>query len=444
VKDESTTTRLLMRPDGQQVLVLRKSHLAVLRGPDSGLKLSIERPRISIGSGTDCQLKLSDPAVSRHHAELVANHDGLHLRDMDSKNGTFISGARIVRAIVQRPVELELGNSLLGLAPTSETIEIPLSLRDSFGTLLGRSPAMRELFATLERVAASDSTILIGGESGTGKELTAQAIHEESARKDGPFVVVDCAALKKELIEAELFGHEKGAFTGADRSRMGAFEAAHGGTIFLDEVGELPLDVQPRLLRFLERKQVRRVGGSASRAVDARVVAATNRDLKEEVRTGRFRQDLFYRLAVIEVELPPLRDRVEDLELLAFHFAEQLVRDPRKVIDAQVLSLLAAYRWPGNVRELRNIIERLVVLPETAMAELGEATGSPKEATTSSDAALLDLPFHEARQRSQDRFERRYLLSQLERAAGVVTHAAKVAQLPRQTFHRLLRRHGLR
>jgi DNA-binding NtrC family response regulator len=296
---------------------------------------------------------------------------------------------------------------------------------------------MRSIFAQLERVAKSESTVLLTGETGTGKEEAAQAVHEASDRAEGPFVVVDCGTVVQTLVESELFGHERGAFTGADRARGGAFEVAHGGTIFLDEIGELPLELQPRLLRVLERKRVRRLGGNEERAVDVRVVAATNRDLRSAANQGTFREDLYYRLAVVEIELPSLRTRPEDLPLLIDTLLERL--DPEKKaewLDRQALSQrLAGAAWPGNVRQLRNYLAQCVAFREPPAISAAFAPDA---------ASLSGAPYEEARRLALDSFERQYVTVLLDRHGGNVSEAARAAGLNRTYLHRLLRRHGIR
>jgi transcriptional regulator with GAF, ATPase, and Fis domain len=443
--DKIVATKVVQRPDGTEHLVFQKARIVVKRGPDKGKQLVVDRPRVRIGTAPDCDLQLTDEAVSRYHIELRATERGYLLRDLGSTNGTRVGELRLLEAVVTGPVVLELGQTRLQVSTSStEVVEIPLSSRGSFGGLLGQSRQIRQVFAILERIAPTRSTVLLEGESGTGKEVAAHAIHKASGR-EGPFVVVDCGAIPANLIESELFGHEKGAFTGADRARTGALAHADGGTLFLDEVGELPVELQPRLLRFLESQEVKPIGSSSHepRVVDVRVVAATNRNLSVEVDEGRFRQDLYYRLSVVAVELPPLRERPEDILLLARHFAEALQKDPREVISSAVAGLLLAYAWPGNVRELRNVIERVSVLPELAARQLHRsAETSPAPAPTI--GALVEQSFHEGRSRWQDIFERQYLTAQMARNNQVVKAAAKSADLPRQTFHRLLRKHGLK
>jgi DNA-binding NtrC family response regulator len=442
--DSTAATRILQHQDGSESLLLRCARLSVTRGPDAGQELGIETPRISVGSAPDCDLVLSDPAVSRRHFELIATEGGYLLRDLGSTNGTRAGGVRLQRALLDEPTLLTLGSTTLRLEPRDELLELPLSARGRFGQLLGQSPAMRRVFALLESAAKSDSTVLIEGESGTGKELAARALHDTSPRAAGPFVVVDCGAIPEQLIESELFGHERGAFSGADKKRNGAFSQAHGGTVFLDEIGELPLALQPRLLRFLESKQVKRVGGDRHQRVDVRVVAATNRSLAARARSGDFREDVYYRLAVVRVELPPLRDRPEDIALLAYHFAASFVADPAQLIDDKLSALLMAHSWPGNARELRNIIETVAALPDRADELLHARTQAADVPAHAEIGELVELPFHEARQRWQARFERSYLHQQLERADGVVSRAAERAALPRPTLHTMLKRHGLR
>ncbi|MBX7102367.1 MAG: sigma 54-interacting transcriptional regulator [Myxococcaceae bacterium] len=394
-------------------------------GPGKGARATLTQGTLFVGSGEGCDLTLDDPAVSRRHAQLDLLPGAVHVRDLGSRNGTRYLGAKVADARVPLGGSIVLGKTTLSLSPA---VQAALSEREVLGGLHGRSPAMRRLFAELERLGPTSSTVLLEGESGTGKDLAARALHELSARADRPWVVFDCAAVAPSLIESELFGHARGAFTGAVRARPGVFEQAHGGTLFLDEVGELPMEVQPRLLRALERREVKRVGEGDVRKVDVRVVAATHRSLEAEVRTGRFRQDLFFRLAVAMVRLPPLRERPEDVPLLAGLFARRAAGDDVELGPA-TLAALQCEDFPGNVRELRNAVERALHLGATRSTP-GQAAAPPN--------------FHQAREKLVDQFERDFVSSLLRRHHGNATAAAKAAGLARSHFYRLLDKHGLR
>ncbi len=298
--------------------------LAVTAGPDASASFAPTSAKTVVGSGEAAELRLADPTVSRFHAELEAHDGAVRIRDLGSRNGLFVDGVRIFDAALHNGAVISLGQTRVVFTLDAEPVRVPISARDRFGVMVGRSLAMRRAFSVLERAAASEATVLLGGETGTGKEAAAESIHRESQRRDGPFVVVDCGAVPANLLESELFGHEKGAFTGADRARSGAFEEASGGTLFLDEIGELESDLQPKLLRVLEKREIKRVGSSKYAPVDVRIVAATNRNLRVEVNDKRFRSDLYYRLAVIEVTLPPLRERAEDLPPLVESILERL------------------------------------------------------------------------------------------------------------------------
>ncbi len=326
-------------------------------------------------------------------------------------------------------------------APVSETTPttqrsmiVPAREPERFGDALGASEAMRQLFATLARVAGEELSVLLEGESGVGKDVLARALHQHSRRAAGPFVVVDCGAIPPNLIESELFGHERGSFTGAESARRGVFEEATGGTLFLDEIGELPLDMQPKLLRALEQREIRPVGGRGTRPIDVRVVAATNRKLTTLAQTGGFRSDLYYRLAVVCATVPPLRDRREDVLPIARAMLRALRKDESAEIASEVEARLVAYRWPGNVRELRNVVERYAVFGDSP--GLFEAIEEPPVR----EEDLATLTYHEAKKRVLDRFEEAYLPRVLERAGGVVTRAAELAGVARPSFYRMLER----
>jgi transcriptional regulator with GAF, ATPase, and Fis domain len=346
---------------------------------------------------------------------------------------------RIFEAVLSGATELRIGDSTVSVLPLPDRVEREQATTDHFGDLLGVSPRMRELFADLSRIAVSDVTVLIEGETGTGKELVAESLHRESGRAEKPFVVFDCSAVTPTLVESELFGHERGAFTGAVAARAGVFEQADGGTIFLDELGELPKDLQPKLLRVLEKREVRRIGSQRAIPIDVRVVSATNRKLSAEVARGNFRQDLYFRLAGAHVSVPPLRDRREDLPLLVEHFLRRAMPTrSRSEISAQVWEMFMTHRWPGNVRELRNAVDRWAVTPERALGAL-EPTAEDGQAP----AALELSPLREARRDASDDFERRYLRALLARTSGNVTRAAAIAEVSRQMIQKLMRKQGL-
>jgi transcriptional regulator with PAS, ATPase and Fis domain len=420
-----------------QVLRVRAVVLEIAAGPDAGRSVRVTSPTFVVGTGEGADLRVADGTVSREHLRIALIPGGVRLRDQDSKNGTWIGGVRVADVTLTRDTTVDVGKTRISVRIEAAALDLPLSASHAFGSAIGESPAMRHLFTVLERAAASEVTVLLEGESGVGKDVLAHGIHDRSPRADGPFVTVDCGAIPAGLIESELFGHERGAFTGAVHGRVGVFEQAHGGTLFLDEIGELPLEQQPKLLRALETRTVRPVGAARTRTVDVRVIAATNRRLAEAARAGEFRQDLFYRLAVARVTVPPLRDRREDIVPLARTFLRAARRDPTAEVPPDLAALLHAYEWPGNVRELRNVIERHAALGATDAALLFDATPRAQE---SNDADLALLPFHEARRRAIERFERAYLPRVLERAGGVVSRAAELAEVARPSFYRMLER----
>jgi two-component system response regulator AtoC len=326
----------------------------------------------------------------------------------------------------------------------------PPGEEERFHNLVGRSAGMRAVYRLLEKAAQTDATVLILGETGTGKELAARAVHYHSARRERRFVPVNCGALPAELVESELFGHARGAFTGAAAMKRGLFEEAAGGTIFLDEVGELPLPVQVKLNRVLQEREIRRVGDNTPIAVDVRVVAATHRDLREEIKAGRFREDLFYRLNVLAVVLPPLRERAEDVPLLAAHFLEKHARAVRRALrgfSPEALRRLVAHGWPGNVRELENTVERAVAVAggeEIQVEDLPPEIALGGAAGGVAPVALAALPYKDALAEARDRASREYLAAILKEFGGNVTRAAERAGMERESLHRLLRRYGLR
>jgi len=440
--EQPSATRIIERSEGD-LLVARCARLSVVRGPDKGRTLRIEGRPIVVGTAPTAELALTDTAASGEHFSIESTEAGFLLRDLGSTNGTFVDGYRAGLIYLPATAQIEAGESRMKFDTTREELEIPLSSRTRFGDLLGHSPPMRQVFAVLERVAPSESTLLLEGESGTGKELAARAVHQASPRAQALFVTVDCGALPAGLIESELFGHLKGSFTGATADKAGLFEEANGGTLFLDEIGELPLELQPKLLRALETRAVRRVGEAKPRPIDVRLIAATNRNLAQESEEGRFRKDLYFRLSVIRVRLPALRERIEELPRLVAHFAGQLGRDPTQRLSDSVMSMLRAHRWPGNIRELRNVVERLLLVPGMSPGFYfgGDAASETAEALPPS--APTDLPFHEAKQQWTERFEREYLSRLLAQCRGNISEAARVSGLSRQSYHRLLNRYGL-
>ena len=448
VSDETGT--LLVHLDAERPhLELRGFHLDTIA--DRTASHAFTALRVAIGSHPSNDLVLDDPTVSRFHCELRLDPRGVRVRDQGSSNGTFVDRVRVVDGYLHDGAELRVGARAFVLRLDATPRSVPLGDVERFGALVGRSAAMRQAFEQLARCAKSDATVLLDGETGTGKEAAAIAIHEASARTDGPFVVVDCGALPATLLESELFGHVRGAFTGADRDHVGAFEAAHGGTIFLDEIGELPLDLQPKLLRALEQRTIRRVGDTRHRAIDVRVIAATHRNLRTMVNEGQLRPDLYYRLAVVSVELPPLRDRLDDLPLLVGTLLDRLRADPStraRFTSVGFLAQLHRSRWPGNVRELRNYLERSLVLD--APAPIESAPAAATDSSTASAGSAADFPldptatYADARTAALAVFERRWLEALLAHHGGNVSEAARSAEINRPYLHKLLRRHGLR
>ncbi len=429
---------------------LESFRVEVIAGPNAGAWSTAVEGRATVGTADDVTLRLTDPTVSRYHVEFEATPEGVAVRDLGSTNGVFVGAVALREARVGATTDLRVGQSVLRLVIDGSRAAVPLSSQASFGGLLGASPAMRRVYATLERAAPTTVPVLILGESGTGKEVAARAVHAASSRAHRPLEVVDCGGLPPTLVESELFGHERGAFTGATGEKEGAFERADGGTLFLDELGEMPLEVQPKFLRALGEGEVRRVGARKARKVDVRVIAATNRDLRREVNAGRFRADLYYRLAVIQVRMPPLRERLEDLPLIVPSMIERIRRERRVPgapdADRELLELLARHTWPGNVRELRNFLEQYVVLQVAPPFE-GDA-GADATAQGDGDAALLAgldaLPLRAAKAELTERFERRYLARLLAETGGNVAEAARRAGVDRGTVFRTIRRTGMR
>ncbi|MCA9667341.1 MAG: sigma 54-dependent Fis family transcriptional regulator [Myxococcales bacterium] len=441
-------------------LRVRRWRVSVTEGPEAGQRFYLERGSLIIGSGSSSDLMLTDPRISRAHVELRLRDKGVQVRDLESTNGTYQGTTRITDSLLQGPTVLRLGSTKLMLEPADTEVAVDTS-DIKLGPLVGQSAPMRRLFGTIKQIAASDVSVLLEGETGTGKEELADQLHQRSRRASKSFVVVDCGALAAGLVESELFGHVRGAFTGAHQDREGAFEQADGGTIFLDEIGELPADLQPKLLRALEQRQVRRVGDNRVRHVNARVVAATSRDLDEEVNAGRFRPDLFYRLAVVRLRVPPLRERIEDLDQLVETLIARIT-DRRVVVTEEAIGQLREHNWPGNVRELRNVLAHaLAMRPDSDMLELptlhmvdlpgvdlpgadlggeADADGAPRH--VSAAAEISD--YREAKKVAVAEFEIEYLRRLLDRHAWNVSAAAREAGVDRNYLHRLIKRHGIK
>jgi transcriptional regulator with GAF, ATPase, and Fis domain len=414
--------------------------LLVIDGPDRGKRFAVdgcEPSRPLVGQSPACAIQLADREVSRRHAAFELTPLGLTITDLQSTNGTFVDSVRVREAFAPIGSVVRVGSTSFRVEPADRPGEQPISTVTSFGRLLGGSSVMRRLYPLCQRLAATPVPVLIEGETGTGKEVLAEALHERGPRAGGPFVVFDCTAVPANLVEAELFGHERGAFTGAHGARKGLFEQAHGGTLLIDEIGDLDLALQPKLLRAVERGELRRLGGDRPIKVDVRILAATRRDLDHEVAAGRFRDDLFHRLVVARLELPPLRERRGDVALLARHFSADLGFDGPP-LPASLLRRWEDERWPGNVRELRNAVSRHVALGELAGPGLDADDEPPSAAPAGGDiidAVLgLDLPIARARQKVVDHFERRYIARVLAAHGGNVVRAAEASGLARRYF----------
>jgi DNA-binding NtrC family response regulator len=422
--------------------------LTVVDGPDRGMALDLDGTQplpLYVGQGSSCQLRLSDRQVSRRHASLDLVERRLRITDVGSRNGTLVNGVAVVDAFLRGGETVVVGATTIRVDLTAPATTVPVSPATAFGRVVGASTAMKRLYPTCERLAATDVPALIEGETGTGKEVLAESIHQTSARADGPFIVFDCAAVAPNLVESDLFGHERGAFTGAVGARKGVFEQAHGGTLLIDEIGDLDRALQPKLLRALERSEFRRVGGERVVRFDVRVLSATRRDLDREVQAGRFRDDLYHRLAIARVELPALRQRRGDVPLLARYFCRELGA-PERALPEDLLLRWEDYAWPGNVRELRNAVARWLAMGEEGSR--ARAVSSPRLPTPgdSGDGAEGDLvarviaermPYVHARARVLEDFEQRYVAAVLDAHGGNVAHAAAASGIARRHFQRV-------
>ncbi len=427
----------------QAGLPLKGLRVEVVEGPDAGRHCGSQSEVLSVGTATDNQLCLTDPSVSRYHLELFRSGDRVGVKDVGSTNGTFAGPVAISVGAVTPGTLLKIGRSTLKVSD-GQRLELELYPANALGPLKGRTELMRRLMTRVQKVAQSEVAVLLNGESGTGKELIARALHEHSPRAKEPFVTVDCGALAPGLVASELFGHEKGAFTGADRRHAGAFERAHQGTLFLDEIGELPPALQSTLLGVLERRRFRRVGGTDEVQVDVRVVSATHRDLRAEVNKGTFRLDLFYRLAVVRLEVPPLRERADDIPLLVEHFLREAGFDGQldELVSARAMEALQKHYWPGNVRELRNLVEATLAMGETPPLEAHPAQSGAGEAVAVVDEA--PTTYKDARAAALNTFERAYLTRLIEKSKGNVSEASRLARMDRSHLIELLKRHALK
>lgn len=435
--------------------MLYRLALSVQSGPDAGRTCVVDRDVVTVGKLADCDLVLTDPTVSRRHLRIARTPDDRWcLYDLGSTNGTYLAGARVHEAPIAAGAVFRAGQVEIAFAPERREVDIPCWPSGRYGPLIGRSEVMRRLFGLVHRVAPTEATVLLQGETGTGKGLLARAIHDASRRADKGFVVVDCGAVQRQLAESELFGHEKGAFSGAFARRQGAFEIASGGTVFVDELGELELDLQPKLLRVVDAREVRPVGATKAHPVDLRVVAASRRDLFREVERGAFREDLFFRLSVVTITIPPLRERREDIPLLVEHFIEETarvrgLRPPR--LDDAGMDRLVRHDWPGNVRELRNAVDRAVLLSAVRPGARLAIDGLPPASESVGPTNLPDrtsgfdesLSFGEQKEKWMAERETAYLEDLLERHGGNVSAAARAARMDRKYLHKLLKRYEL-
>lgn len=422
--------------------------LTAIAGPSTGRAFAMASALATIGRHPTNDFVIEDPKVSGVHLELRRVGDRVHVRDGGSTNGTWMGRQRLVEAELSLGAEITLGETTLRIDIDDGATPSPMSPKDSFAELVGQSPTMRELFATLERISKKDIAVLIQGETGTGKEEVARAIHAKSNRAGAPFVVIDASSLPETMTESLLFGHEKGAFEGASEQRIGFFEAANGGTIFLDEIGEVSAALQAKFLRVLERHEVTRVGGQTPVKIDVRFIAATHRDLRNEIEGGRFREDLYFRLAPVRIQLPPLRDRTEDIPLLCQKLLAHIgaERGVTPTIEEAALGFLAAQPWPGNVRELRNVLSRASALASEDVIRRADVAGegfgfrgTPEERSPMDIAGT----FGDAKDRAIARFESAYLAGLMKRCRGNLSLASREADLARHHLRDLLKKRGL-
>ena len=415
----------------------------IAKAPD-GTNFTIDVDSLTIGRDPGANMVLTDPEVSALHCELRAVSEGILVKDLGSTNGTFLGPVRVREATIATTSELTVGRSKVIVEPQAKR-RVDVGFSDRFGPLVGSSPRMRRVFGVLEKVADTALSVLIFGETGTGKELVAKAIHDGSERKTGPFVVVDCGSIPPTLAESILFGHEKGSFTGATERRKGALAEADGGTLFLDELGELPLELQPKLLRALSEKQVKRVGGSTFEPIEVRVLAATRKDLGSEMNAGRFRSDLFFRIAQVRVELPPLRERLSDLPLLVQDVCQRVGRpEHATTVLAWIEQRMASHDWPGNVRELVNVASVAATLADEPGAIDDVLMLARDEAGVDGLGGGHDgTAFSRAKRAAIGAFEREYFTGLAKRCKGNVSEMARQSGMERHHVRAYLRKHRI-
>jgi two-component system, NtrC family, response regulator HydG len=446
--EQSTLQRPRIAPSQEEVPSVR---LEVVAGPDAGAEHTLDPAapgRVYVGKSEACQLRLADPLVSRRHFALEIDGARVRITDLDSTNGTLVNAVPIAEAFLHGGELVRVGDTTIAVR-FGPVVSARLQAGTRFGRVIGASPEMLRLYPICERLALSDVPVILEGETGTGKELLAEAIHEASPRASGPFVVFDCTTSPPSLMEAKLFGHEKGAFTGATTSRPGVFEEADGGTLLIDEIGDLDVALQAKLLRAVQSGQVQRLGGTQWLKTNVRILAATRRDLEREIQEGRFRDDLYYRLAVARVELPPLRRRRGDVALLAEHFWTALTAGaPRSSpMPPDFLARLLGYAWPGNVRELSNVVANKVALGELADAGALRPSTAPPAAPAATNDVIGDvvargLPFPQARQLVLGAFEERYVDAMLAKFGNNISKAAAASGVARRYFYTVRARHG--
>ncbi len=441
-----STRRLTVGQKQAVELAVERFRATVEEGPDKGRSATLSAASLLVGTDPACDLVLTDPTVSRRHAALTLTADGIQVEDLGSTNGTWLGSARLKSIVVGDGARLRIGSTQLALALVSKGLVGYPGNQESFAGLIGRSQAMRELFAIIGQLARTDLPVLVTGETGCGKELVARALHQAGSRAKKPFLVLDCGSIVPDLLRSELFGHEKGAFTGATSMKKGILEEAASGTVVLDEIGELPMSVQPQLLRALEAREITRIGSQAAVPVDFRIVAATNRDLQQFCEEGRFRRDLYFRLACVTVRLPPLRDRREDIPLLADHFVRQCAR--RHAIEAgeltqDALDQLSTHDWPGNVRELRNVMEAATVL-SVGQPITGQHVRQAGSMGAPSASGVFQKPGGAPTPSTLEDAERAVIEKALNAAGWNRRQAARALGISHTTLFDRIRRYGLK